>query len=496
MTLRGQAIQGLKWQAIELVGRQLLSLAVFTALARLLEPAAFGLMGLIAVYLAFVGMLAEQGLGTALIQRHQLEPEHIDTVFWTNLALSAAICGVTIALARPIANAFGEPSLASLLRWGSFALIINSLAAVQGRLFVREMNFREPALRLLLGNLAGGAIGVTMALSGMGVWALVGQQLGTAVVGSMFICIASSYRPTLRFSMHHLRDVWRVGGAVFVTSALSLLAGRTDQLIIGRFLGATSLGYYAIANRLADLAKTALYQPLGAVALPALSRMQHDRSRLHLGISAAMDVTSIVSFPALIGLSAISMTAVPVLLGGRWQSSARVLQLLSFCVLLHGIWCIIHYALLATGRAGTVAVLNSMQMLGVVAACMIGMSSGLHGIVIGLLICEASMTIVRLCSLQRCIGYSPIRYLRPCLEPAVAAALMYAVILWCERVMSPGEPRWRLPIAQVAAGAATYLVSMSFLARSRLRRLWQLVLPSYRGCYPVELVREPAITAP
>jgi len=78
MSLQLQAARGLKWQMIEIAGRQFLGLAVFTTLARLLDPSAFGLMGLVGIYLAFVGMFVDQGIATALIQRKTLESQHIN----------------------------------------------------------------------------------------------------------------------------------------------------------------------------------------------------------------------------------------------------------------------------------------------------------------------------------------------------------------------------------------------------------------------------------
>src|SRR5580693_3270917 len=99
MSLKIQAARGLKWQTIEIFSRQLLSLVVFTTLARLLQPSAFGLIGLVGVYLAFVGIFIDQGIGTALIQRQELEPNHINTAFWFNLCCAVILCLGTMALA-------------------------------------------------------------------------------------------------------------------------------------------------------------------------------------------------------------------------------------------------------------------------------------------------------------------------------------------------------------------------------------------------------------
>ena len=172
MTLKSKVTHGLKWQAIAIIGRQLLALVVFTTLARLLDPSAFGLVALVGVYTYFISMLADLGIGVALVQRKDLVREHLDTFFWFNAGFTAFLCLLTFVLAAPLAVMMGEPKLAPLLCWCSVGLIFNALSAVQANLFVKAMDFRRPAIRTLVANLSGGVVGVIMALTGYGVWAL------------------------------------------------------------------------------------------------------------------------------------------------------------------------------------------------------------------------------------------------------------------------------------------------------------------------------------
>jgi O-antigen/teichoic acid export membrane protein len=496
VNLRAQAARGLKWQAIEIAGRQILGLVVFTTLARLLDPSAFGLVGLVAVYLAFVGMFAEQGLSTALIQRKELEPQHVNAAFWFNLACAALLCAATIAAAPLAARLFAEPRLEPLLRWASLGLVVNASAAVHGALFMRAMDFRRPMLRALIANLAGGAVGIGMAVAGYGVWALIGQQLTAAAAGAAFLWTASPWRPSLGFSFTHLRQLMAVSASVFVTGLLFFFSGRTDQLLIGKFLGAASLGFYTVALRFADLAKTSLYQPLGAVALPTLSRVQHDRSRLHAAIARAMEINALISFPCLLGLSAVATSLLPLLLGSRWQFSGEVLQLLAVYVLLHGMWCITHYALIASGSAGTVAGINLLQTTGAVSACVIGVQYGLRAVVIGLIINDLVMNAPRLYFLWKRTGFSPARYLTPCVVPGTAAGLMYLAIASVGWLSGASDPSWSLLSAQILAGTATYALTILLLVPETLRQLWTLIGSGLRGATVPETLAPPLITTP
>ena len=192
--------RALKWQAVMTVGRQLLSLVVFTTLARLLAPADFGLMGLTYVYLALAGMLADQGLSTALIQRSDVRPSHWDSAFWFSIGCASVLCVGTIVLANQLATLLGDPRVANVLRWSSLCIVLVAAASIPQTMFLKAMDFRRLAVRTLLSGMVGGVVGIGMAVSGWGVWALVGQQLTGFLVAAVFLWTVSTYRPGLRFS--------------------------------------------------------------------------------------------------------------------------------------------------------------------------------------------------------------------------------------------------------------------------------------------------------
>jgi O-antigen/teichoic acid export membrane protein len=172
------------------------------------------------------------------------------------MGIGLVLCVGTIVLAGPVAAMFSEPRLVPLLRWSSLGLLIGAASEIQATLLIKEMDFRRPAIRTLLASLTGGVIGVGMALAGLGVWALIGQQLASALAGTLFLWTAGSYRPSLRFSLPHLRDLLKVSSSVFASSLLSFFSSRLDQVVIGRFAGVPILGLYVLGGKIPDLAKS------------------------------------------------------------------------------------------------------------------------------------------------------------------------------------------------------------------------------------------------
>jgi O-antigen/teichoic acid export membrane protein len=478
MTLRYRAARGLKWQVLEVVGRQLLSLAVFTTLTRLLQPTDFGLIGLVTAYLAFINMFVDQGIGTALVQRHDLRPEHLDAAFWFNLGCAIAMCGVTVAMAESLASVAGEPRIAPLLRWASVGMIINAAGAVQASLFIKGIDFKHLTFRTLLGNSIGGGIAIAMALSGLGVWALIWQQLIAALVAVAYLWKVSEWRPLARFSLTHLRQLMTVSTSVFATSLLWTFSSRIDQFVIGRFGGAAVLGQYVVGIRLSDMARAALQEPIAAVSMPTLSSVQQDYARLRNALYKAMELHAAVCFAVFGGLAAVAPSVVPLVFGQQWTAGGGILQVVAFYSLGVALSALYHPALLASGGPGRYVFVSIACAVGAAASCFVGIHFSVRAVVGLLTLNIFLMGGIALVFLRQRIGLSLWYFCRPCLAPGAAAALMFLAVIGTRATTDTLLPLWLRTAAEVAAGAATYLLVMWTLATETLWRLHDMVLTS------------------
>lgn len=475
MTFKTQVTHGLKWQAIRIAGKQLLSLVVFTTLARLLEPSDFGLVALVGVYLGIIALFVDQGIGTALIQRPDLKPEHKDAAFWFNMSCAIILCLGTIALAGPVAALFKEPRLAPLLRWSSLGLVIGASSAIHSTLFTRAMDFRRPVLRDLIANAAGGAVGVGMALAGCGVWSLVGQQLAVGVAGAVFLWSISTYRPSIGFSLPHLRELFGVSSSVFATSILWAVSTRADQIIIGRFMGVPTLGLYTIAGKIPNLTDTVIQQPLATISLPSISRLQDDHGKMQRAVYQGMEMNAIVSFAVYVGLAAVAPNLVPFLFGAKWAAAGVLCSLLSLSSLATTLLVFCYPVLLASGGIGKYVWLNVWHFAGVLGACVAGIQFGIFYLVLGLIINSLIIAVPALLFLQNRMGLSPRNYCKPCLVPALAS-LMMVVVIWLVSDMLPAGTGQALQLTgKVFAGALAYLGCMWLLAPATVRKLVEMI---------------------
>jgi O-antigen/teichoic acid export membrane protein len=471
MSLKARVAGGLKWQAVMVIGRQLLSLVIFTILTRLLGPEEFGLMGLTFVYLTIAGFLADQGLGSAIIQRANLQTAHLHSAFWFTLGCAGLLCGGTLIFAGPLADLFNEPRLAALLQWTSLSLVLSATVAVQNALFTRELDFRRPAIRNLVGQIAGGAVGIGMALTGWGVWALVGQQLGVSLVGALLLAAMSPYRPAWQFSPARLYELLRVSFPLLMNWLVGFMGSRMDQIIIGRVLGASPLGLYVVAARIPELLRQSSVQAIADVSMPALSKLQHDHAQMREAIYHGMGINALVMFAVFVGLAATASDFVPLFFGEQWIAAVPICTLLSLYALLQALQVLKSPALVAAGITSHYLVLNTVTLGANLIAGVIGVRFGVVQVVVGLILVNLMMVFPWLLLLKRRIGLDPIGYWKPCGIPALAAIAMVGAIWLTSLAFSGTGPTWTQFIVKVAVGASVYLGCNYLLNRSRLVEL-------------------------
>lgn len=329
MNIKYKVIRGVFWSAIQNWGSQLGSLLIFFVLARLLSPEAFGLVALANVFLVFMKLFLEQGFGHAIIQRQDLEPEHLDTAFWINLAIGLLLTLVGLSIASPTAQWFGEPALAPILRCFSLLFVVSALGQLQQSILERRFEYKLIAARWLLATVAGGGIGITMALQGLGVWSLVGQQMVYEVIGTLTLWFYSDWRPSLRVSMRHFKDLFQVGIHIMGFNYMNFFSTRANDFLVGYIFSPTELGYYTVAYRVLNAMTQILIQTSRDVALPTFSRLQEDPERFRRALYSATRLTSALAMPVFLGMAVLSPELIRVLFGEQWLPAAPIMQVLA-----------------------------------------------------------------------------------------------------------------------------------------------------------------------
>ncbi len=462
------------WTAAGNWGYQIATLVVFSILANLLTPAAFGLVALASVFVALMKLVEEQGMADALVQREDLEPEHLDTAFWISIGLSIALAVILTTGSALLATLVNEPDVAPILAWLSISLVLSGMSSVQRAILARDLRFASLTLRTLSSVVAGGVVGVAAALAGFGVWALVAQLITLELVGVIALWTASDWRPSLRFSRSHFRELFSFGSSVLGFKLLRFADRRVDNLMVGSLIGATALGFYVVAYRLLNLIINITTSVIGSVAFPVFSRIQRDGEQVKRAYYKAVRQTSVMSFPAFLGLIAVAPEATRLFFGNQWEASVPVMQVLAVAGLAQSVLFVNGVVLKSLGRPGWRLVIMAVSVSLLVGAFAIAVQWGIVAVAWALVVVTYLMAPVWLRATHRLVDLSFRRYVAQIGPPLLASVVMAGGVF----ALKPFLDTWLLPwrfVALVTAGMMIYVAALWVIARPMATETLDLV---------------------
>lgn len=457
MGLLEKTTRGVGWSALGSWGGQAVNFVVFMVLARLLTPEMFGVVAIANVFVGLVRVLVDQGFADAIVQRNELEDEHLDTAFWTNMALGSLLCAGGLFGADFIARMFEEEGLGPVLQALSFILVFAALDKVQAALFRRRLDFRVLTLRNLSAILAGGIAGVGMAYYGWGVWSLVGQQMVRSGVGVVLIWLASDWRPGFGFSTSHFSDLFSFGISVVGGNLLTFANRRVDDFLIGAFLGSTALGYYSVAYKLIMTAIKLLNGISQNVLFSAFSRIQTQHELLRKAFYKATRYTSLVAFPAFTGLAVIAGDIIPVVFGSQWTDSVPVVQLLAFVGMLRAVYNFNMSVILAKGKSSWRLGMNALYAFGNVIAFTIAAQWGIVAVAAAIVATDYLLSPVPLWAIKKLVDIDIKEYVTQYLVPLTGVLGMVVTLLLLRSATEIAGPSAYKVATQVVIGATMYI---------------------------------------
>jgi PST family polysaccharide transporter len=464
-----KAIRGVSWTVLSYAVNRGLRTVATVVLARLLVPEDFGLVALALVTLALINVFTDLGLGGVLVIRPDLSRRAKGTVL-TMMVGTGAIGAAAVAAASPfLADALGDSRVTGLVAVLSLTLVLNVFAWFYETLMQRELEFR----RIFFGKTAGTAayviLAIPLAATGAGVWSLVTAEVGAAlVVCAAFLTLAPDRIP-FAWDGDSARTVLASGWGFLLQGGLGVVSDTVDRLIVGRVLGAVSLGYYTMAYRIADLPYQALGHPVAQVTFPSFARMRERGQDVGQAFLGATRMVALVACPIGVLLSACADPFVRVVFGEKWIPMIGVLAVF-------GIWSAIRTPLNTTawllnsmGRAGLLALVAGLMLIVFIPGVIVAASYGSVVTVAWVAVASSAvMTLILSYFAARSTGIARDRYWRS-LRPVLLACLpCWAVAALVVEATRDAAPALSLA-ASAGAGAVTYLAVVYALDRGLLR---------------------------
>jgi O-antigen/teichoic acid export membrane protein len=385
-SLTQRTLGGMAWAAVGSGANAALKVLVLVLLTRLLTPTDFGVVGAALVVISCSLIFSQLGMGPALVQRPVLEPVHISTAFFASTGFGLLVGGLVWLLAPLIAGFFRMEQLAPVVRVLALVFPIAGLSHVAENLVQRSLRFRLLANADVLSyGLGYGLIGVVLALSGWGVWALVAGQLSQAVLRATILMRAVPPRFAPRPRWTAFRELMGFGVGLSAARIGVLLGNQVDNLVVGRWLGPVALGLYSRAYQLMSVPTALFGDVLDKVLFPTLARVQDDPRRLATAYLQGTAVIALVTLPAGIVAAVLAPELVAVAFGSRWEGLVPPFQVLALGMMFRTSYRMSDSLARATGRVYRRAWRQWLYAGLVFLGALIGQRQGITGVATGVL---------------------------------------------------------------------------------------------------------------
>lgn len=365
------------WHAIQHWSERIGALLIFLLLAKLLKPADFGLVAMVSVFLALLGVVVEQGISVTLIQQDEVKQSHLDTAFFAMLCTGCTLFIICLVIAPLVAEMYGEPRLIEIMCWLAPVLPLMSLTGVHVAMLRKELQFKRLVFLRLCSMIIGGVMGVAGALQGYGAFSLVLQQLSAALVAAILIRWVSPLQIKPRLNLQYLCELYSFSTPVFGSRLLNSFNSQTDKLIIGLLLGPAELGIYTLASRLYQTARGMIFDVLGQVALSSFSKIKHSQSQLSASLYESTQLSLALGAPLIISLIVLVPIVLPIVFGEQWLHAGPVFAALALASLTSPFTTFNLRAVTILGKPGWVLAWGGMITLSKTLVCWLAAPYGI-----------------------------------------------------------------------------------------------------------------------
>lgn len=445
-------------------------------LSRLLAPEDFGIVAMTGPVLAFIGLFQNLGLMQATVQKKSITHGEVNALFWINVAVSVLLAGVLVLIAPLAARFYGEPAVGVLIVAMSVLTIVHAAAGQHHAILNRRMQFGRTAVVNSVATVGGLVAAIAWALVDPSYWALYAGTMTTALTGTVLIWAVSGWRPGAPGLVPGTGSLVRFGVGLTGYDFANYFSRNVDNILIGRYRGEQELGLYDRAHKLLLFPLQQITGPLGAVMIPALSRMTDQPHRYRYAYLRVAPLILLATLPGVAFAIALADVLVPFALGEQWAGSAVIFQALGFAGLVQSLNNPAGWLFISQGRSMEFMRWGILAAVTSVAAFVFGLPYGALGVAVAYAASEYLRTPLLWLYLGR---KGPIRtadVLRMGL-PFVLGAHLAVGILWA---IKPHLPEAPLP-ALVLAAVLSYLLVAGFAAlfpagRDTLKEIRALVL--------------------
>lgn len=477
-TLSEKALSGFGWTSLLMGAQAIVQIVALILLARLLPPQDFGLFAAAMVVGGFCKIFSEIGIGPAIVQREDLRSSHIRSGFTMAVVLSLGVAALIWWAAPMIAGFFNMPQLIDILRIMTLGFPMQGLSSVAQSMALRSFRFRWLAkIEALAFGLGFVIVAPILTLFDYGVMALIGAFLTQQIARAAFLLIGQPHEKRPMLDLRAVGELLYFGTGFSIAKVFNYFASQADNIVVGRFLGATALGVYGHAYQLMSAPAMLIGTALDKVLFPTMASVQHEKERLRRAYRTGIYACAMIVLPLSAGIAVLAPEIVLMLLGPNWVEVTLPLRILACAMLFRTSYKISDTIVKATGAVYARAVCQATFACAVLGAALIGQRYGLGGVAYGVAAALALNFLLMAQLSHRLTGMTWGEFWGAHLPGASFGGLV-AVVSWAVASFLRGQDfgvfaivALVTPVAMISAAAALFIWPRWFIGGNNLTLL-------------------------
>lgn len=455
-SIKQQTLKGVAWSGLEKTVSLSITFVVNIIMARLLTPADYGIVGIIAVFVSFSQLFIDGGFTTALISKANRDEDDYKTVFVFNFLMSVFLYIVIFFSAPYIQNFYSIDKLGDIIRAYCLILIISSFSAIQITKFTIAVDFRTISKISIPTGIISGVIGISCAYLGLGVWSIVAQQLTMATLRVVFAIYYSKWFPKIGFSKQSFKELFGFSSNLIISSLIDKIYTNAYPLFIGKFFPPATLGNYTRGDQFGRLPAGVLDDVFNRVTFPLMSKLQEDNEKLRALYSKYIKLSSFLIFPIMMLVVVLAEPIVKILLTEKWIDCVVYMQIISMAMMMNHISTINRNLLYVKHHSDYALKLEIIKKLIAITIFIVSTRFGILGVCFGQLIYGMLAPSLNSYYTNKLIGLS------------YWSQLKDYIGIWCISVISAAFPLWLISNIESSlfgffAGFVTYTTIYLFL---------------------------------
>lgn len=428
MKLRNRVINGFIWNFLERFAAQGVTLVVGIILARKLGTEPYGVVAIVSLMISIFVTFTGFNVGTALIQKKDADDLDFNSVFYFSAVLSIVIYTIIFALAPLLAKFYNIPELSPMVRVSSLTILISIFQGNQCAVVSRTLQYRLFFFATIGGTIGAAIIGITMAYTGFGAWALIVQGVFNTLIDTILLWILVKWRPKMMFSWERVKSLLGYSIKLWASNFLDTISSRIQGLVIGKKYTSSDLALYTKGESFPSTFVSSINSSVNNVLFPTISKIQDEKEKVYKYTSLSIKLGAFIIWPMMVGLAVCAKPLLEVLLGEEWVQCAQYIQIFCLGYAILPISTANLSAIKAVGKSDIVLKLNTILQLSTIVILIITVNFGPIWIAIGMVASKVIGQFINAFPNKKLLGYSYLNQIRDIFPSIIISLVMGAIV--------------------------------------------------------------------